>query len=232
MRECLALARTRHHLPDDALTYRESLVAGAPPRVLGDEDELKAVVSNLVDNAIKYSGPQVQVAVELEQTERRRRATLRVRDQGVGISPAELKRIFKRFYRVPGPWRRASRAPAWACSSSDRSIARHGGRVFAESEGPGRGSTFTVQLPLVRAAMSRILVVEDEQHLADGLRFNLEAERHDVDVVGHGRGRRCARLAADPTRYDLVILDVMLPGIDGFDVVAELRRDAAGSCRC
>ena len=71
--------------------------------------------------------------------------------------------------------------------------------------------------------MSRILVVEDEQHLADGLRYNLEAERYDVDVVDNGE-EALKRLSADSPRYDVVILDVMLPGIDGFGVVAELRR--------
>ena len=71
--------------------------------------------------------------------------------------------------------------------------------------------------------MSRILVVEDEQHLADGLRYNLEAEQYDVDVVDNGE-EALKRLAVDSPRYDLVILDVMLPGIDGFEVVAELRR--------
>jgi two-component system alkaline phosphatase synthesis response regulator PhoP len=71
--------------------------------------------------------------------------------------------------------------------------------------------------------MSRILVVEDEQHLADGLRYNLEAEQYDVDVVDNGE-EALKRLAVDSPRYDLVILDVMLPGIDGFEVVADLRR--------
>ena len=71
--------------------------------------------------------------------------------------------------------------------------------------------------------MSRILIVEDEQHLADGLRYNLEAERHEVAIVDNGE-EALARFDADPARYDVVILDVMLPGIDGFGVVAELRR--------
>jgi two-component system alkaline phosphatase synthesis response regulator PhoP len=70
--------------------------------------------------------------------------------------------------------------------------------------------------------MSRILVVEDEQHLADGLRYNLEAEQYDVDVVDNGE-EALKRLIADSPRYDVVILDVMLPGIDGFGVVAKLR---------
>jgi signal transduction histidine kinase len=148
VRDCLALARTRHHLPADALTYRESLASGSPPRVLGDEDELKAAVSNLVDNAVKYSGPQVQVAVELEQPEAEQ-ATLRVRDQGVGISAGELKRIFKRFYRIPGAVAVRVKGTGLGLFIVRSVIARHGGKVFAESDGPGHGSTFTVRLPLL-----------------------------------------------------------------------------------
>jgi DNA-binding response OmpR family regulator len=71
--------------------------------------------------------------------------------------------------------------------------------------------------------MSRILVVEDEDHLAEGLRFNLVAEQHEVEVVDTGEAA-LARLFADPASFDLVILDVMLPGITGFGVVADLRR--------
>jgi two-component system, OmpR family, alkaline phosphatase synthesis response regulator PhoP len=71
--------------------------------------------------------------------------------------------------------------------------------------------------------MSRILVVEDEQHIAEGLRFNLIAEHHDVEVVETGEAA-LAQLAATPTRFDLVILDVMLPGVTGFSVAADLRR--------
>jgi len=70
--------------------------------------------------------------------------------------------------------------------------------------------------------MSRILIVEDEQHIADGLRFNLIAEGHDVEVVDTGEVA-LTHLSANPTRFDLVVLDVMLPGIDGFGVVATLR---------
>jgi two-component system, OmpR family, sensor histidine kinase SenX3 len=148
VRDCLALARTRHHLPEAALTYRESLGSGSPPRVLGNEDELKAAVSNLVDNAIKYSGAQVKVAVELEQPEAAQ-ATLRVRDQGMGISAGELKRIFKRFYRIPGAVAVRVKGTGLGLFIVRSVIARHGGKVFAESDGPGRGSTFTVRLPLL-----------------------------------------------------------------------------------
>ena len=71
--------------------------------------------------------------------------------------------------------------------------------------------------------MSRILVVEDERHLADGLRFNLEADDHEVDLVETGEDA-LAKLTASPPQYDLVVLDVMLPGMNGFEVTAELRR--------
>jgi len=148
VRDCLALARTRHHLPEEALTFRESLAGGPAPRVLGDEEELKAVVSNLVDNAVKYSGARVQVAVELEQPEAAH-ATLRVRDEGVGISASELKRIFKRFYRSPGADAIRVKGAGLGLFIVRSVIKRHGGKVFAESEGAGRGSTFTVLLPVL-----------------------------------------------------------------------------------
>ena len=148
VRDCLELARTSHHLPEEALTYRESLANGSAPCVLGDEDELKAAVSNLVDNAIKYSGPHVQVAVELEQPEAAH-ATLRVRDRGVGILAGERKRIFKRFYRSPGADAIRVKGAGLGLFIVRSVIKRHGGKVFAESEGVGRGSTFTVQLPVL-----------------------------------------------------------------------------------
>jgi signal transduction histidine kinase len=143
--ECVSLARTRYRLPTEALIYRATSADAARHRVLGDEDDLKAVVSNLVDNAIKYSGSHVRVAVELEQTEPAK-ATLRVRDEGIGISPSERKRIFGRFYRVPGTMRVKGTGLGLFIVRS--AVARHGGKVFAESDGPGRGSTFTVHLPL------------------------------------------------------------------------------------
>ncbi len=146
--ECLALARTRHHLPPDAVTANVRQVDGASFQVLGDEDDLKAMVSNLVDNAIKYSGSEVHVAVELEQADAAT-ATLRVRDRGVGISQSERKRIFRRFYRVPGALSTRVKGTGLGLFIVRSVVARHGGKVFVESDGPGQGSTFIVQLPVV-----------------------------------------------------------------------------------
>src|SRR5262249_6893583 len=98
-RECVHLARTRFRLQDDALGYEELVTAGRSI-VIGDAGERKAAGWNLIDNAIKYSGTDVRVRVMLEEQDDGQLA-VRVTDSGVGISSVDLKRIFRRFYRVP-----------------------------------------------------------------------------------------------------------------------------------
>jgi len=143
----VSLARIRHRLAPEMLTFRTP-PSGERRFVLGEEDELKAVVSNLVDNAIKYSGPQIRIDVELEQTDDST-VTLRVRDHGIGILPAEQKRIFKRFYRIHSSIGRRVNGTGLGLFIVRSVVARHGGKVYAESDGPGLGSTFVVQLPLM-----------------------------------------------------------------------------------
>jgi len=141
--ECLNRARTFHALSPEALEYRP----GPPAAVMGDIDEVRAAVSNLVDNAVKYSGKSVKVSVDTSNMENKF-VLVRVKDQGVGIPKPELKRLFRRFYRIPGPL--ASRVKGTGLGLYIvRSVAkRHGGRAWAESEGPGLGSTFVLQLPI------------------------------------------------------------------------------------
>jgi signal transduction histidine kinase len=146
VRESVELARKRFHLDPRSLAY-DQRVAGDRPMVLGDPEELRAAVWNLIDNAVKYSSGDVQIRVALEQIEGQRLA-VRVSDSGVGISPAELKRIFRRFYRIPASVAMRTKGSGLGLFIV-RSVARkHGGRAFAESEGAGRGSTFTLLLPL------------------------------------------------------------------------------------
>jgi two-component system, OmpR family, sensor histidine kinase SenX3 len=144
-RECVELARTRFHLPPDALVYEERLREGRPV-VVGDPDELKAAVWNLIDNAVKYSTGTIDIKVALEEREDDRVA-VRVTDRGVGISPAELKRIFRRFYRIPAGVAIRVKGSGLGLFIVRSVAKKHGGRAFAESEGAGHGSTFTLLLP-------------------------------------------------------------------------------------
>jgi signal transduction histidine kinase len=143
-RECVDLARTRFHLPEQAISF-ESKTPGEAI-VVGDADELKAAVWNLVDNAVKYSPSGPKVNITLEETADHSRYALKVRDSGPGISQHELKRVFRRFYRIQGMAVRAKGSGLGLFIV--RSVAkRHGGKAYAESEGAGRGSTFTILLP-------------------------------------------------------------------------------------
>jgi two-component system, OmpR family, sensor histidine kinase SenX3 len=143
-RECVELARTRFHLGTDALEFVNA--TRSEPIVLGDGDELKAAVWNLIDNAVKYSQGDIHIRVELVDLENHRLA-VRVSDNGVGISPEELKRIFRRFYRIPASVAVRTKGSGLGLFIVRSVARRHGGRAFAESEGAGRGSTFTLLLP-------------------------------------------------------------------------------------
>ena len=150
VRETVSLARVRHHLSEDAVAYVEHVDGEPTATVMGDAEELKAAVSNLIDNAIKYSTTEVAVEVELLAIDARRVA-VRVRDRGIGISKAELKRIFRRFYRIPEAVAMRVKGSGLGLFIVSSVARKHGGRVSAESDGPGQGSTFTLQLPIAPA---------------------------------------------------------------------------------
>ncbi len=143
--ECIARVKSVHSLPEESLQFRP----GPSAPILGDADEVRAAVSNLIDNAVKYSGNQVKVTVETAKVDGKF-VSVRVKDEGAGIPKTELKRVFKRFHRVPGPL--ASRIKGTGLGLYIvRSVAkRHGGRVWADSPGPGRGSVFVLQLPIAK----------------------------------------------------------------------------------
>ena len=127
-------AAIRFSQPDDAL------------RVLGDRNELQTAVKNLLDNAIKYSPAEVRISVRLKGSGSKK-ADILVRDNGIGVAAADVKRIFKRFYRVPGRAGEAVKGSGLGLAIV-RSIAeKHGGSVTASSKGPGQGTTFLMRLP-------------------------------------------------------------------------------------
>ena len=144
--ECVSLAGKRYHLANGEVAYVHPPPGGAFV-VQGDREELVAAVTNLVDNAVKYSGDRVPVAVEVARVGARRVA-ISVRDQGIGITSHELKRVFRRFYRLPAALRSRVRGTGLGLSIVRAVARRHGGRAYAESRGAGRGSTFTLELPL------------------------------------------------------------------------------------
>jgi len=151
VQDCLTAARSHHQLPPESLDYKESIATGRQAHVFGDLEELKTAVSNLIDNAIKYSGTEVRVLVEVAAIDPKHVA-IRVRDHGVGIPGSELKRIFKRFYRTPGAVARRVNGTGLGLFIVRSVAKRHGGRVFAESAGAGQGSTITLQLPAVSSS--------------------------------------------------------------------------------
>ena len=144
VRECVDLTRLRYNLSPEAVSFVESS-DGDRPHVKADADELRAAISNLLDNAVKYSVKDVQVSVEVAALDDKKVA-VRIQDRGIGIPAAQLKRIFKRFYRVPGRVMARIKGTGVGLSMVQRIVQAHGGEIRLDSE-VGRGSTFTLVLP-------------------------------------------------------------------------------------
>ena len=141
--DCVQLALARHHLDESAITLE---APDGNPAVSGDAEQLATVVTNLLDNAVKYSSDAVRVTVSVVAPAPDT-VWIRVQDRGMGIAPKQLKRIFKRFYRVQTRGLVGIKGTGLGLYIV-RSIAKaHGGRVFALSEGEGHGATFTLELP-------------------------------------------------------------------------------------
>lgn len=147
VQESVVLARLRHALPEEALRFATTL---SPDEitVLGNPVELRTVIANLLENAVKYSGTERNIIVEI-LTPDEDTVLLRVQDNGLGIARAELKRIFKRFYRVHSRPTEQVKGTGLGLFIVRSIVRRHGGEAYAESPGEGRGSTFTVRLPRV-----------------------------------------------------------------------------------
>jgi len=146
VRDCMDATRARHHLSAEAIRYEETSSNGHGLRVQGSAEDLRTAVINVLDNAVKYSGETVDVRVRVE-TPDEKRIVLRIRDQGVGIPSDDMKRIFKRFYRVTHRSLAHVKGTGLGLFIVKAIAQKHGGKVFAESEGEGQGTTIVLELP-------------------------------------------------------------------------------------
>lgn len=140
--ETIQTVRDQQHLGETAIRFTgptESV------KVLGDRAELQTAIGNLLDNAVKYSGDEPKIYVRLKTSGGN--ADVYIRDNGIGLARGELKRIFKRFYRVPGKSSAGVKGTGLGLPIVRSIVEKHGGWVRAQSKGEGKGTTFVVQLP-------------------------------------------------------------------------------------
>ncbi|MBC7900088.1 MAG: HAMP domain-containing histidine kinase [Saprospiraceae bacterium] len=142
--EAATMVKTRHNLPDGSIRLAEP---SGDIRVLGDKAELLTVFINLLDNAVKYSGDDPKISIRTKNSSLSKKVEIFIKDNGIGVAKADLKRIFKRFYRVAEGEANERKGTGLGLFIVRSIIEKHGGRIRADSRGEGKGSTFLVQLP-------------------------------------------------------------------------------------
>ena len=146
VQSAVELARTRHHLPPEAMAWDLDGKPAEPLAVAGDRDELSTALSNVLDNAVKYSQKDLRIRVDVV-TPDLKRVLIKVQDNGVGIPRGDLKRVFKRFYRVLTPGATQVKGSGLGLFIVRAIARRHGGNAYAESEGAAKGTTVIIELP-------------------------------------------------------------------------------------
>jgi CheY-like chemotaxis protein len=198
------------------------------------QDAWKQVLVNLLTNASKYSDRGGHI--DLHVAEQDGQVVIRVRDNGIGIAPGLLDLIFEPFIQAERSLDRAEGGLGVGLTLAKRLIDMHGGTIEAHSEGLGRGSELIVRLPMLAAPAThpsnagadedpppgawRILVVDDNADAADSIALLLQAAGHDAEVA---YSSEAALEAAVGSRPDVVLLDIGLPGMDGYEVARRLR---------
>jgi signal transduction histidine kinase len=144
--ESVAIVLTRRHLDESAIRFTEP---SEPIRVMGDAADLQTAFINLLDNAIKYSSDDPKVIIRAKKAVMNKRVDIFIKDQGMGIPSSDLKRVFKRFYRVPSKSEVETKGTGLGLYIVKSIVEKHGGKISAQSRGEGLGTTFLVQLPIV-----------------------------------------------------------------------------------
>ena len=203
-----------------------------PLPMLGDPTRLDQILINLLNNAAKYTLPGGTITLSATRTHDRVRVA--VADTGIGIAAAMLPRVFDLFTQVDHTLDRSQGGLGIGLTLVRRLVELHGGTVAVESEGAGRGSLFTVELPLNRDAVAlatprpvlpaagprKILVVDDQSDSARILARLLRTKGHDARVASDGES---AFEAIDRDRPDVVLLDIGLPGMNGYEIARRIR---------
>lgn len=240
IRHAVAATHAGREAQDVELVLR---LPDGPVWINGDAMRLEQILSNLLGNAAKFShrGGHIwlEVAHEtgtLDGGAHRHVVAVRVRDDGTGIDPAMLERIFEPFTQIDPHGATARLGMGLGLALTRQLVELHGGRIRAVSEAVGRGSRFTVRLPALppdpqeavsggaieRVGTMRVLVVDDNADAADSLRLALGPHAFDIDVAYDGRS---ALAFADRHQPQIVLLDITLPDIAGWDVARTLRED-------
>ena len=210
----------------------------AKERLPVDVDPVRAdqIITNVLTNAIKYTpdGGHILVSVEREDDD----AIVRVKDDGVGIAPDRIGTIFELFAQAENAIGRAQGGMGIGLALVRNLLHLHGGRIEAKSDGVGLGSEFTVHFPIAEPTAAtapepriavvasgdgqprRIVIVEDNADVRELLRLKLKRLGHAVDAVADGIAGVSAIVAAKP---DLALVDIGLPGIDGYEVASQVR---------
>jgi CheY-like chemotaxis protein/two-component sensor histidine kinase len=230
-----AVEISRPHLTARRQELSESLPAG-PVWLEADGARLAQVLANLLNNAAKYTqeGGHVWLSAEKQASE----VVVRVRDNGMGLAPEMLPHVFDLFAQAERTLARSEGGLGIGLALVKKLVEAHGGSVTAHSEGPGKGSEFVVRLPetdgkaprAVRHEASpahpsacRVLIVDDNADAAECLAVLLGTQGHEVRTAQDGPA---ALRTAEAFRPEVVFLDLGLPGMDGFEVARQLRRQA------
>jgi CheY-like chemotaxis protein len=209
----------------------------------GDRARLAQVFMNLLSNAAKYTDPGGQLEVRLVREGGQ--AVVFFRDDGIGIAPHRLESVFDMFSQEEPALARARGGLGIGLSLTRKLVELHGGTVTAASEGPGKGSVFTVRLPLVDAAAEpapqppqeatplpagtlRVLVADDNVDAAETLAILLGTMGHEVRQAHDGEAAVQAAGEFDP---ELVLLDIGMPRVNGYEACRRIRAQAGGAAR-
>ncbi|MDL5051984.1 ATP-binding protein [Oscillatoria laete-virens NRMC-F 0139] len=214
--------------------------SGRSVKVLADNVRLTQVFSNLLNNACKYTPSGGRISIEIDI--RNSNVIVTIKDSGIGIIAEDIYRVFELFAQVRTPMHAPSGGLGIGLSLVKKLIEMQNGRITAFSEGPNKGSSFSVSLPLLEMANTatessriesiphpvnsmKVLIADDNKDCAETFEFILKLSGHQTETVNDGQ---TAVLRARQTQPDVILLDLGMPHIDGFEVCRQIRSEPWG----